>query len=92
VGKRQVELGRTGTAEEIAEHLAFLAAGLGHGEVSLESPDGVLRLTPGATLTLEIDVRQKTSKGRIGLTISWRRPRHARVSELKVAVGTEPSA
>jgi hypothetical protein len=57
MGKRHVALARTGTAEEIAEHLFFVAAGLGHGEVSLESPDGLLRLTPGATLKLEVDVR-----------------------------------
>jgi amphi-Trp domain-containing protein len=90
MGKSRFELARTGSPEEIAGYLESLAAGLCQGEVSLESPDRALRLTPSAPVKLELDVREKAHKGRLEVAIAWKRLR-ARVSELEVRAGARPA-
>jgi amphi-Trp domain-containing protein len=87
MGKDHFEFARVASPEEAAEYLSSLAVGLKRGEVSLESGERALRLVPGATLKLEIKVRQKESKGKITLELGWKRADGARTSDLHVAVG-----
>ncbi len=87
MGKEHFEFARVASAEEIAEYLSSLAVGLKRGEVSLESGERALRLTPRPELKLEIKVKEKASKGKIELEIGWKRLEGARTSELHVAVG-----
>jgi amphi-Trp domain-containing protein len=90
MGKDHFEFARMASPEEVAEYLNSLAVGLKRGEVSLESGDRALRLSPAANVKLEIKVREKESKGRIALEIAWKRTDGARASELRVAVGSRP--
>lgn len=87
MGKEHFEFARVASAEEIAEYLNSLAVGLKRGEVSLESGERALRLSPAANLKLEITVKQKESKGRIELEIGWKRAEGPRTSELRVGAG-----
>jgi amphi-Trp domain-containing protein len=87
MGKDHFEFARMASPEEVAEYLSSLAVGLKRGELSLESGERALRLTPGATLKLEIKVRQRESKGKIELELGWKRSEGTRTSELRVAVG-----
>lgn len=91
MGKDRFEFARMASAEEVAEYLSSLAVGLKRGEVSLESGERALRLTPGGSLKLEIKVRQKESKGKIALELGWKRSDGARTSELRVAVAPRSS-
>ena len=88
MGKEHFEFARVASAEEIAEYLSSLAVGLKRGEVSLESGERALRLSPAAELKLEITVKQKASKGNIDLKIGWKRADGIRTTELRVGTGS----
>lgn len=90
MGKEQFEFARVASAEEIAEYLSSLAVGLKRGELSLESGERALRLSPAANLKLEIKVKQKESKGKIELEIGWKRSDGTRTTELRVSAGPRP--
>ena len=90
MGKEHFEFARVASAEEIAEYLSSLAVGLKRGELSLESGERALRLSPAATLKLEIKVKQKESKGKIELEIGWKRSDGTRTTELRVGAGPRP--
>lgn len=90
MGKDHFEFARMASPEEVAEYLSSLAVGLKRGELSLESGERALRLSPAASVKLEIKVRQKESKGKISLEIGWKRTDGARTSELRVGVGSRP--
>ncbi|HEU4367333.1 MAG TPA: amphi-Trp domain-containing protein [Methylomirabilota bacterium] len=87
MGKDHFEFARMASPEEVAEYLSSLAVGLKRGELSLESGERALRLSPPANVKLQIKVRQKESKGKLSLEIGWKRPDGARTSELHVGVG-----
>ncbi len=89
MGKDHFEFARVTSAEEVAEYLSSLAVGLKRGELSLESGERALRLSPTATLKLEIKVKQKDSKGKIELEIGWKRSDGTRTTELRVATGPQ---
>ena len=91
MGKEHFEFARVASPEEVAEYLSSLAVGLKRGELSLESGDRALRLSPAANLKLEIKVKQKESKGKIELEIGWKRSDGTRTSDLRVAAGPRPS-
>ena len=86
MAKDRFEFGLIGTADEIAEYLTSLATGLKRGEVSLESGERALRLTPASEVKLELKVGTKSQKGRIKLEIGWKRREGARASDLCVEV------
>jgi amphi-Trp domain-containing protein len=87
MGKDHFEFARVASPEEVAEYLSSLAVGLKRGELSLESGDRALRLTPAGTVKLEIKVKQKESKGKIELEIAWKRSDGTRTTDLRVAAG-----
>jgi amphi-Trp domain-containing protein len=72
MGKDNFEFARIASPEEIAEYLTSLAVGLKRGEVSLETGEQTLRLVPSGELKLELKVKQKEEKGKIGLEIAWK--------------------
>jgi amphi-Trp domain-containing protein len=86
MAKDRFEFGLIGTAEEIAEYLTSLAAGLKRGEVSLESGERALRLVPPADVKLELNVGTRTNKGRIKVEVGWKRRDGARAGDLYVEV------
>jgi amphi-Trp domain-containing protein len=90
MGKDHFEFARVASPEEVAEYLSSLALGLKRGELSLESGDRALRLSPAATIKLEIKVKQKESKGKIELEIGWKRSDGTRTTDLRVAAGSRP--
>lgn len=90
MGKDHFEFARVASPEEVAEYLSSLAVGLKRGELSLESGDRALRLSPAATVKLEIKVKQKESKGKIELEIGWKRSDGTRTTDLRVAAGPRP--
>lgn len=90
MGKEHFEFARVASPEEVAEYLSSLAVGLKRGELSLESGDRALRLSPAATVKLEIKVKQKESKGKIELEIGWKRSDGTRTTDLRVAAGPRP--
>lgn len=90
MGKDHFEFARMASPEEVAEYLSSLAVGLKRGEVSLESGERALRLSPVANVKLEIKVRQKEAKGKIAIEIGWKRSDGARTSELRVTAGPVP--
>lgn len=92
MGKEHFEFARVTSAEEVAEYLSSLAVGLKRGELSLESGERALRLSPAANLKLEIKVKQKDAKGKIELEIGWKRADGTRTTELRVGTGPRPGA
>ena len=90
MAKDHFEFARVASPEEVAEYLSSLAVGLKRGELSLESGDRALRLSPAATVKLEIKVKQKESKGKIELEIGWKRSDGTRTTDLRVAAGSRP--
>jgi amphi-Trp domain-containing protein len=90
MGKNSFQFARIASPEELAEYLTSLAVGLKRGEVSLESGERSLRLSPAPDVKLELKVAQKEHKGRIEIEIGWKRSMGARTSELRVAVGPRP--
>jgi amphi-Trp domain-containing protein len=90
MAKDHFEFARVASPEEVAEYLSSLAAGLKRGELSLESGDRALRLSPAAIVKLEIKVKQKESKGKIELEIGWKRSDGTRTTDLRVAAGSRP--
>jgi amphi-Trp domain-containing protein len=90
MGKEHFEFARMASPEEVAEYLSSLAVGLKRGEVSLESGERALRLSPAATLKLEIKVKQKDAKGKITLELGWKRSNGIRTTDLRVAAGSHP--
>jgi amphi-Trp domain-containing protein len=87
MGKDHFEFARMASPEEVAEYLSSLAVGLKRGELSLESGERTLRLSPASDLKLEIRVKQKEAKGKIELEIGWKRSNGARTTELRVGAG-----
>jgi amphi-Trp domain-containing protein len=90
MAKNNVQFARIASPEEIAEYLTSLAVGLKRGEVSLESGDRSLHLSPASDLKLELKAGQKERKGRIEIEIGWKRSTAVKTSELRVAVGSRP--
>ena len=90
MGKDHFEFARMASPEEVAEYLSSLAVGLKRGELSLESGERTLRLSPASDLKLEIRVKQKESKGKIELEIGWKRTNGTRTTELRVGAGAHP--
>jgi amphi-Trp domain-containing protein len=90
MAKNSVQFARIASPEEIAEYLTSLAVGLKRGEVSLESGDRSLHLSPAGDIKLELRAGQKERKGRIELEIGWKRSTATKTSELRVAVGQRP--
>ena len=91
MAKNSVQFARIASPEEIAEYLTSLAVGLKRGEISLESGERSLHLSPASDVKLELKVGQKARKGRIELEIGWKRSTAAKTSELRVAVGQRPA-
>src|SRR4029077_6359046 len=89
MAKNSVQFARIASPEEIAEYLTSLAVGLKRGEISLESGERSLHLSPAGDVKLELKVGQKARKGRIELEIGWKRSTAAKTSELRVAVGQQ---
>jgi amphi-Trp domain-containing protein len=87
MGKDKFEFARIASPEEIAEYLSSLAVGLKRGEISLESSERTLRLSPATELKLHIKAGQKEHKGKLEVEIGWKRPTATRAPELRVAVG-----
>jgi amphi-Trp domain-containing protein len=90
MGKEHFEFARMASPEEVAEYLSSLAVGLKRGELSLESGERVLRLSPAANLKLEIKVKQRDAKGKIELELGWKRSNGIRTTDLRVAAGPHP--
>jgi amphi-Trp domain-containing protein len=90
MAKNSVQFARIASPEEIAEYLTSLAVGLKRGEISLESGERSLHLSPASDVKLELKAAQKEHKGRIELEIGWKRSTAAKTSELRVAVGSRP--
>lgn len=90
MGKDRFEFARIASPEEIAEYLSSLAGGLKRGEVSLESGEQTLRLTPASDIKLRLRVKQKEEKGKIELEIDWRRGSTTRATDLRVQVRPRP--
>ncbi|PYN84992.1 MAG: hypothetical protein DMD87_24915 [Candidatus Rokuibacteriota bacterium] len=90
MAKNSVQFARIASPEEIAEYLTSLAVGLKRGEISLESGERSLHLSPASDVKLELKAGQKEHKGRIELEIGWTRSTAAKTSELRVAVGPRP--
>lgn len=88
MGKDSFEFARIASPEEIAEYLTSLAVGLKRGEVSLETGEQTLRLVPSGELKLELKVKQKEEKGKIGLEIAWKRSGAPKAASLQVHAGT----
>jgi amphi-Trp domain-containing protein len=91
MGKDNFEFARIASPEEVAEYLTSLAVGLKRGEVSLESGERLLHLTPGADLKLELKVKERNEKGKIKIEIGWKRRVAARATDLRVQVGPRGS-
>jgi amphi-Trp domain-containing protein len=90
MAKDHFEFARLASPEEVAEYLTSLAVGLKRGEVSLESDERALRLSPGPTVKLDLSVRSKEHKGRIKLEIGWKRETSSKASDLRVEVPSRP--
>ena len=90
MAKNSVQFARIASPEEIAEYLTSLAVGLKRGEISLESGERSLHLSPASDVKLELKASQKEHKGRIELEIGWKRSMATKTSELRVAVGPRP--
>ena len=86
MAKDRFEFALMGTAEEIAEYLTSLAAGLKRGEVSLEAGERALRLVPAGEVKLELRVATKARKGKIEVEVGWKRREGVRASDLQVEV------
>jgi amphi-Trp domain-containing protein len=86
MAKDHFEFARLASPEEVAEYLTSLAVGLKRGEISLESGDRALRLTPAPTVKLELRVRDKQRKGKLAVEIGWKRPVASRAADLRVEV------
>jgi amphi-Trp domain-containing protein len=86
MAKDQFEFARLASPEEVAEYLTSLAVGLKRGEVSLESDERALRLTPAPTVKLELNVRDKERKGRLVIEIGWKRQVSSKAADLRVEV------
>jgi amphi-Trp domain-containing protein len=91
MAKNNVQFARIASPEEIAEYLTSLAVGLKRGEVSLESGERSLHLSPASDVKLELQATQKEHKGRIEIEIGWKRSTATRTSELRVASGSPRS-
>jgi len=90
MAKETFEFARIASPEEIAEYLSSLASGLKRGEVSLESGERTLRLTPASDLKVSLRVKDKEEKGKIVLEIGWKPRATPKASDLQVAVGPRP--
>jgi len=90
MAKNSVQFARIASPEEIAEYLTSLAVGLKRGEVSLESGERSLHLSPASDVKLELKAGQKERKGRIEIEIGWKRSTSTKTSELRVSVGQRP--
>ncbi len=86
MAKDRFEFELIGTADEIAEYLTSLAAGLKRGEVSLESGERALRLVPPDEIKLELKIGTKAHKGKIEVEVAWKRREGSRTSDLRVEV------
>ena len=90
MAKNSVQFARIASPEEIAEYLTSLAVGLKRGEVSLESGDRSLHMSPASDVKLELKATQKEHKGRVEIEIGWKRSTSTRTSELRVTSGSRP--
>jgi amphi-Trp domain-containing protein len=86
MAKDRFEFELIGTADEIAEYLTSLAAGLKRGEVSLESGERALRLSPPSEVKLELKIGSKGHKGKIAVEVGWKRKEGTRATDLRVEV------
>ena len=86
MAKDRFEFELVGTADEIAEYLTSLAAGLKRGEVSLESGERALRLSPPSEVELELKIGSKGHKSKIAVEVGWKRKEGARATDLRVEV------
>ena len=86
MGKDRFEFARITSADEVAEYLTSLAEGLKRGEVTLESDDRKLALTPAQDVKIALKVKQKEAKGKIALEIGWKRGSTPKLADLQVSV------
>jgi len=86
MAKDRFEFGLVGTAEDVADYLLSVAAGLQQGQVSLESGARALRLSPAGEVRFALRVGVTAQKGKIKLEIGWRRQEHPRAGDLRVQV------
>ena len=89
MAKDRFEFARITSPEEVAEYLTSLAEGLKRGEVTLESDDRKLALTPGHDVKLALKVKQKDEKGKIALEIGWKRGSVPKAADLHVTVARQ---
>jgi amphi-Trp domain-containing protein len=90
MAKDSFRFARIGSREEAAEYLASLGQGLKRGEVSLESGERTLHLTPAAELKIELKVKDRDEKGKISIEIGWKRKTTTRAADLAVGTTARP--
>jgi len=91
MGKDSFRFARIGSREEVAEYLGSLGQGLKRGEVTLESGERMLHLTPTADLKIELRIKDREEKGKIAIEIGWKRRTTARAADLDVRTNARPS-
>jgi len=87
MGKDSFEFARIASPEEIAEYLTSLAGGLKRGEISLESGERTLQLSPASDVRIYLRVKDRDEKGKITLEIGWKRRATPKATDLQVQVG-----
>ncbi len=91
MGKDTFEFARIASPEEVAEYLTSLAVGLKRGDVTLESGERSMHLTPASDLKIDLRVKNKEDKGKLTLELGWKRRTATKAADLRVAVGPRSS-
>ena len=87
--QRSVRPDRVARGDRGVSHARSPSA-LKRGEISLESGERSLHLSPASDVKLELRVGAEGAQGAIELEIGWKRSTATKTSELRVAVGPPP--
>lgn len=73
MGKQgEFEFAGSVAAEQAADYLERIAAGLRAGQISLGAGERRLSLAPGEMLKLEVEAESEGGKGSVALELSWK--------------------
>lgn len=89
--KNKVSFKQSMTNEEAVNLIQDLVDSLKVGKIVLEQNDAFVSMTPGETVAVEIEGKQKKDKGELSIELAWRIPEggEEKTSALKISA-TEP--
>lgn len=89
MSKKELKIKGAMEKSAVISRLEEILSAMKEGHVSIEDKEGIVTLSPGEFIEMEIKVKSKKEKEKIEIELSWRSDKDTRVKPLDFEVSTQ---